>query len=71
MPFSGSKWPICHEQNVLLEMGDKPEKGVDVEIVGGGGGGSHFFNYFLVHLHLLSAGKVRFPLILFGSCLLS
>ena len=52
-------------QNFLLERGHKPEKGagvVDVEIRG-----VPIFYYFTVQSYLLCVGKVRFPLLLFGS----
>ena len=51
-------------QNFLLEKGNKPEKGVDVEM---GTGGCHF----LITLKFISITftvcvvKVRFPLLLF------
>ena len=35
-------------QNILLERGNKPERGVDVEI-----GGCHFFYYFTVQFNLI------------------
>ena len=56
-------------QIFLLERGDKPVKGrgggVDVEM--GGGGGATFLLLYSSIIFTFCEGKVRFPLLLFGS----
>ena len=52
-------------QYFLLERGDKPVKGVDVEMEGGG---CYFFYHFTVpfsHVYFVWAGKVWYPFITF------
>ena len=52
--------------NVLLERGDKPEMGVNVEM----GWGRRVTNFLLTYISItftLCAGKVKCPLLLFSS----
>ena len=55
-------------RNFLLERGDKPEKCV---CVCGGGGGCHFLLLYSSITFTVCGGKVRFPLLLFGTSVFS
>ena len=53
-------------QNFLLEMGNKPVKRGRCRN-GGGGGGATFLLLYSSVIFTVYEGKVRFPLLLFGS----